>query len=188
MKPNRTNRSIKKHRPKSQTRYAGSIPNRLAPGSAQSQKMQNEPNLTNTQRLKNEKRSQFYDQSTDQTSKRCQFYYQIFLKNYQILLRSAQENTKNAKKCATFETNTLNSMYNKDLHKYSHPLINSSTHPPILSFTQLFKTNPISPLMRPKAESTTQYDMRNTTYEKKTNPICKQTTISTYVTKTYIRT
>ncbi len=34
-----------------------------------------------------------------------------------------------------FETNTLNSMYNKDLHKYSHPLINSSTHLPIHSFT-----------------------------------------------------
>jgi hypothetical protein len=38
MKTTRTNRSIKKHRPKA-------IPNRLAPGSARSQNMQNEPNF-----------------------------------------------------------------------------------------------------------------------------------------------
>ena len=100
--------------------------------------MQNEPNLhtRNTQYyIRNtRKRTQFYDQGTDQTSKRCKFYpklWNLSAKGGNIYPQNAKFSKKIHKntRLLHFSINdTLNSIYNKDLHKYFTCISRRSAH------------------------------------------------------------
>ena len=109
----------KKHRPRA-------IPYRLASGSARGQNMKNEPNLPNTQRRKNEKRTQFsqgfigvYPALLGINRKSTIELLQISAIIYPPKEDFPQKSQKNARLMYNFENNTLNYMYNKDLHKHS---------------------------------------------------------------------
>jgi hypothetical protein len=92
--------------------------------------MQNKDNLPNNQRRKNEKRTQFQPQGTNQTRKRCKFYPKLYIYIYfKKMQKSAHFYSeihkklalflKKLQKCEVLDTNTLNSMYNKGLQEHS---------------------------------------------------------------------
>jgi hypothetical protein len=141
--------------------------------------MQNEPNLHRTAKKKMRNKANFTPKASTKQANGADYTHNKVSVSHQLLHSFAHFLAKSAHFSSLFPTfmqNELNSMYNKDLHKYFTP-----KYPSREEFTRrscggkICKTNPISKRspVPPQADSSTHSPIYQFTKICKTNPISK---------------